>query len=111
MKRIISILLIGLLLFQSSNVNINDILLVNNFLKHAEFHQKNYGDNLLEFLSEHYGDKRQAHHSENQKEDILSFTKIKLDVGNQSEEYIEVLNSNDFKDRKVLSKGAFMIVI
>ncbi|MDX5583990.1 MAG: efflux RND transporter periplasmic adaptor subunit [Aureibaculum sp.] len=48
---------------------------------------------------------------ENQKEDILSFTKIKLDVGNQNEEYIEVLNSIDFKDRKVLSKGAFMIVI
>lgn len=74
MKRILSILLIGLLLFQSSNVSINDILLVNNFFKHAEFHQKNYGDNLLEFLSEHYGDKQQAHHSEDQEHPKLPFT-------------------------------------
>ena len=74
MNRIISILLIGLLLFQSSTVSINDILRVNNFFKHAEFHQKNYGDNFLEFLSEHYGDKQQAHHSENQEHPKLPFT-------------------------------------
>jgi cobalt-zinc-cadmium efflux system membrane fusion protein len=46
-----------------------------------------------------------------QKEDTYTFIKVKLEVGKQSEEYIEVLNSNDFKDRKVLTKGAFMIVI
>ncbi|MDX5583988.1 MAG: hypothetical protein QNK20_03520 [Aureibaculum sp.] len=74
MKRILSILLIGLILLQSSNVSINDILLVNNFFKHAEFHQKNYGDNLLEFLSEHYGDKQQAHRSENHEDPKLPFT-------------------------------------
>ena len=55
MKRIISILLVGLVLFQSSKISISDILLVNNFFKHAEFYQKNYGDNFLEFFSEHYG--------------------------------------------------------
>ena len=73
MKRIISILLIGLLLFQSSNVSISDILLINNFFKHAEFHQKNYGDSFLEFLSEHYGDKQQAHQSKNQEHPKLPF--------------------------------------
>ena len=74
MKRIISILLVGLLLIQSSNISMYDIMLVNNLFKHAEFHQKNYGDNFLEFLSEHYGEKKQAHKDENQEHPKIPFS-------------------------------------
>ena len=74
MKRIISILLVGLLLIQSSNISMYDIMLVNNLFKHAEFHQKNYGDNFLEFLSEHYGEKKQVHKDENQEHPKIPFS-------------------------------------
>lgn len=46
-----------------------------------------------------------------EKDGVYNFDKVKLAIGKQSEEYIEVLNVIDFKDKKVLSKGAFMIVI
>ena len=47
----------------------------------------------------------------NEKEGVYNFDKVKLAIGKQSEEYIEVLNVNDFKDKKVLTKGVFMLVV
>ncbi len=46
----------------------------------------------------------------NQKNDLYSFDKIKLKIGKQSELYTEILNTTDFKDKKVLTKGVFMLV-
>jgi cobalt-zinc-cadmium efflux system membrane fusion protein len=45
-----------------------------------------------------------------QKGDTYTFNKVKLDIGKQSEEYTEVMNDNDFKDKKVLTKGVFMLI-
>ncbi len=47
----------------------------------------------------------------NDKEDAYIFNKVKLLIGKQSEDYIEVLNSIDFKDKKVLTKGVFMVLV
>ena len=45
----------------------------------------------------------------NQKGNNYIFDKIKLDIGKQSENYIQILNTNDLKDKKVLTVGSFML--
>ena len=45
-----------------------------------------------------------------QKEDVYSFDKIKLNVGKQNEQYTEVLNTDEFKDKEVITRGAFMLI-
>lgn len=66
MRRIISILLISLILVQTSNANTGDILQVKNLYQHAKFHQEAYGDSFFDFLSEHYGNQMQQHQDEHQ---------------------------------------------
>ncbi len=39
-----------------------------------------------------------------------SFEKVKLEVGKQSEDFVEVLDFVDFTDRQVLTKGGFMLI-
>lgn len=44
-----------------------------------------------------------------QEENYL-FEKIDVEVGKQTEAFVEVLNTQDFKDKQVLTKGAFMLL-
>jgi len=46
-----------------------------------------------------------------QKEDVFTFEKVKLSIGKKSEAFVEILNADDFKDKKVLTKGVFMLVV
>ncbi|AOW21397.1 efflux RND transporter periplasmic adaptor subunit [Urechidicola croceus] len=46
----------------------------------------------------------------NQKENKYTFDKTKVEVGKQSEDYIEILNTIDLKDKKVLTIGGFMLM-
>ena len=39
-----------------------------------------------------------------------TFEKTKIEVGKQTEAYVEVLNTQYFKDKQVLTKGAFMLL-
>ncbi|MFD0834504.1 efflux RND transporter periplasmic adaptor subunit [Mariniflexile aquimaris] len=39
-----------------------------------------------------------------------TFNKTKINVGKQTENYIEVLNYNDFSDKQVLTNGSFMLL-
>jgi len=66
MRKIVSILLISLILIQTSNASTGDILQVKNLYQHAKFHQEAYGDSFLDFLSEHYGNQMQQHQDEHQ---------------------------------------------
>lgn len=38
------------------------------------------------------------------------FDKVKLKAGKQSEDFVEVLNTGDFADKQVLTKGVFMLL-
>lgn len=70
MKKIISILLISLILIQTSSIGFDDILKVKNLYEHARYHYETYGDSFFEFLAEHYGDEMASHqneHKEHQK--------------------------------------------
>jgi len=45
------------------------------------------------------------------KEDNYTFEKIKLAIGEQNEEFVEVLNTKDFENKEILTKGVFMLLI
>ncbi len=45
-----------------------------------------------------------------QSENDFGFERIKLQVGYQTEDYVEVLNAADFKDQQFLIKGGFMLL-
>lgn len=38
------------------------------------------------------------------------FNKVKLEIGKQTEKYIQILNTDVLKDKKILTKGAFMVM-
>ena len=47
---------------------------------------------------------------EDQKNDVYYFKKIMLDVGEQSENFVEVKNYKEFENKDMLVKGAFMLI-
>lgn len=47
---------------------------------------------------------------ESKTEDGFKFKKVKVDVGSKNENYTEVLNSIDLKDKEILTKGSFMLL-
>lgn len=64
----LSILLSGLILIQSFDININDITRMGELIEHAQFHAEKYGDNTWVFLSKHYGELKEQHNKEHQEE-------------------------------------------
>ncbi|HUH46385.1 MAG TPA: hypothetical protein VLZ54_04465 [Arenibacter sp.] len=68
MSNLFSIALSVLILVQSSTLNLRDIVQLEDFLIHAQFHKEKYGDNLIEFISKHYGGQKEQHHLESQEE-------------------------------------------
>lgn len=46
----------------------------------------------------------------NKQEEGYIFEKTKVEVGKQTETYVEVLNTQDFKGKQVLTKGVFMLL-
>jgi len=75
MKIIITYLLSSLLLLQSLHITMGDVLHIQDFIEHAQFHKEKYGDNLLSFISKHYGQEKKEHHqNENHDHDKLPFS-------------------------------------
>lgn len=54
MLKLASILLAHLILFQSLNVNLESFSKLKVLFEHAQFHQEEYGDSFMEFLTSHY---------------------------------------------------------
>lgn len=69
MIKLLSILISILVLVQSLNIHIGDVLKLDELLEHAEMHKKKYSDNFLVFLSKHYGDLKQSHTQQHQEEE------------------------------------------
>ncbi|WP_296311771.1 hypothetical protein [Winogradskyella sp. UBA3174] len=68
MSKLFAISLSALMLIQSFNIGADDIMQLDELMKHAQFHEQEYGDNLFVFLSKHYGDLK-AEHSKNHQEE------------------------------------------
>ncbi len=77
MKIIVTYLLTSLMLLQSLHFNMGDVLRINDFIDHAQFHKENYGDNLLSFISKHYGQEKEHHQNDNHDHEKLPFSNRK----------------------------------
>ena len=68
MNKLFSILLSSVILLQSFGMHIDDLVQIDEFIEHAQFHSEQYGDNVLVFISKHYGELKAAHDKEHQEE-------------------------------------------
>lgn len=68
MKLLFSISFSLAILIQSFGIGFSDIAQIDEFIEHAQFHNEQYGDNLLVFISKHYGELKAAHNKERQEE-------------------------------------------
>ena len=50
------------------NVSAKDIIQMDEFIEHAQFHYEEYGDDLFAFISKHYGDQKEEHQKNQQHE-------------------------------------------
>ncbi|WP_033958223.1 hypothetical protein [Psychroserpens jangbogonensis] len=63
-----SIILSFVFLFQSIGLKMNDLVQIDEFIEHAQFHNEQYGDNFFVFVSKHYGELKADHNKEHQEE-------------------------------------------
>ena len=68
MHRFLSIVISLVILGQSIGVQFGDLVQLDELIEHARFHQEEYGDNLLVFLSKHYGELKAEHAKKHQEE-------------------------------------------
>ena len=68
MNKLFSIVLSSVILLQSFGMHIDDLVQIDEFIEHAQFHSEQYGDNVLVFISKHYGELKAAHDKEHQEE-------------------------------------------
>ncbi len=68
MTKIASIALSFLILIQSFNMDLGDLVHVDDLMEHAEYHSEKYGDDFLVFISKHYGELQEEHNQDHQDE-------------------------------------------
>lgn len=73
MSKIVTLLYSFLILVQSFNLNIEDLSKFSVLIEHANFHKEMYGDTFFEFLSEHYGEKKDSHPNDHKEHEDLPF--------------------------------------
>jgi len=73
MSKILALTYSFLILIQSFNINLDDISKINALIDHAQFHKEMYGDSFFDFLTEHYGEVKHYHDSDNQDHENLPF--------------------------------------
>ncbi len=67
MTRLVSIALSLTVLFQGLHLSLSDVVQLDELLEHARYHEQQFGDDFLTFLSKHYGEQKEDHsrqHSE-----------------------------------------------
>ncbi len=68
MLKLISIAVSLLILTQSFNIHFSDIVELDEFIEHAQFHAEEHGDNFFVFISKHYGELKAEHSQKHQEE-------------------------------------------
>ena len=107
MSKLFSITLSIIILLQSIGITIHDIAQIDDFIEHANYHNEQYGDNVLVFISKHYGDLKatheREHHEEKQEHEQLPFHHqshvcfISAFILNNQIEVIDVVEFSDYK--------------
>ena len=68
MLKFFSIALSFSILIQSLGLCLDDIVQIDEFIEHAQFHSQQHGDNIIVFISKHYGELKADHEKEHQEE-------------------------------------------
>ncbi len=68
MTKLFSIATSFLILFQSFNIPIDDLVELDELIEHAQFHAEEHGDNFFVFISKHYGELKAEHNQQHQEE-------------------------------------------
>jgi hypothetical protein len=85
------------LLLQSSNIGIADILKLDDLITHAQYHDEEYGDNLFVFISKHYGELK-ASHNEQHKHEQSDHERLPFNHS-QCSHHLTVMTFLDHSDR------------
>lgn len=78
MVKIFSILLSGLIFFQGFSMNFQDFSKFKIMVEHLDFHQENFNESVMDFVSIHYGSNKILHsneHEHNDEHENLPFKK------------------------------------
>lgn len=73
MTKIVAITFSFLILAQSINFSFEDFSKLSLLFEHAEYHQENYGDTFVDFISEHYGNAKFQHENDHEGHEDLPF--------------------------------------
>lgn len=68
MVKLVSITAAFLILIQSFNICISDLVDLTDLIEHARFHSEKYGDSFFVFLSKHYGELEEDHNKQHTEE-------------------------------------------
>ena len=92
MIRLTSILLSSLMLLQSLHFGVSDLTQLDELLEHASYHQQQFGDSFLTFLSKHYGDQKEKHQQDQGEEqhdhEQLPFQQVPQHISGHSHFYV-----------------------
>lgn len=67
-NKLFSIIIASLILLQSFGIHSDDLVQLDELIAHAQFHSEQYGDNVMVFLSKHYGELKADHQQQHQEE-------------------------------------------
>ena len=56
------------MLFQSINIDMDDLIQLDELLEHSQFHKEQYGDSFFVFVSKHYGELKAEHSQRHQEQ-------------------------------------------
>lgn len=73
MKALLSISLSVLLLLQSVNFGVTDLLRLDGLVEHVQLHSESYGDSFFDFLTKHYGSSKKDHLTAHEGHEDLPF--------------------------------------
>ena len=68
MTKLVSIAISLLILVQSFNISIAEIVEIDELIEHARFHSEEYGDDVRVCLAKHYGELKAEHSKKHQEE-------------------------------------------
>jgi len=68
MNKIVTIGISMLILLQGANVHFKDLVELGELIEHYQFHNEEYGDNFMVFVSKHYGELKVSHNEKHQEE-------------------------------------------
>lgn len=83
-------------MLQSFGVHYDDIVQLDELIAHAKFHSEQYGDNIVVFLSKHYGELK-AEHQRDHQEEKKDHEKLPFNHSNTSHTCVADIFINSYK--------------